>query len=77
MQKRKSMYFLVQNNLSGWKPKDLRKAFKSFTLPNKSDRYKAGALVKNQILKHDIKSILKHLKNISFKSGRKFIGNNS
>ena len=69
------MYFFVLNKVSGRKPKDLWKAFKSFRLPNKSGRCKAGALVKNKILRHDINSVLKHLKNISFKSGRKFIEN--
>ena len=44
------------------KPKDLRKAIKSFVLPNKSDGCIAETLVENQIVKHDTKSVLKTFK---------------
>ena len=41
------------------KPKDLWKAIKSLGLPNKSGRCIVGALVENQIVKNETKSILK------------------
>ena len=41
------------------KPKDLWKAIKSLGLPNKSGRCIVGALVENQIVKNQTKSILK------------------
>ena len=45
------------------KPKDLWKSLKSLGLPNKSGGCLVGALAENQIVIHDIKSIL-----ITFKS---------
>ena len=44
------------------KPKDLWKSIKSLELPNKSGGRVVDAIAKNQILKHDTKSILKYLK---------------
>ena len=41
------------------KPKDLWKAIKSLSLPNKSGGCIVGALAENQTVKHDTKSILK------------------
>ena len=58
------------------KPKDLRKAIKSFVLPNKSDGCIAEALLENQIVKHDTKSVLKTFK-VLFKPGREFISKTS
>ena len=62
LQKRKKNFLKKNSKECIGKPKDLRKAIKSFVLPNKSDGCIAEALLENQIVKHDTKSVLKTFK---------------
>ena len=55
------------------KPKDLQKALKSLSLPNKSGRYIVGALAENQIVKHDTTSILKTFKKFNLNLERNLL----
>ena len=55
--KKKKKFFEKKFKECIGKPKDLWKAIKSLGLPNKSGGCIVGALVENQIVKHDTKSI--------------------
>ena len=62
LQKRKNNFFKKILKECIGKPKDLWEAIKSLGLPNKYGGCIVGALVENQIVKHDTKSILKTFK---------------